>query len=435
MAGRILVLDDEENYAEMLQELLREHNYQVDMATRPQLAINQLEEIPYDLVISDYKMPVMDGADFLKKARELYPNLPFILVSGLMNTPELVKVANMSVTLVMEKPLDTDAFLSYVAKFADAMTEDEREVFDRGDTKSGEGLSGKTLSWPEAPRFFSAESSVSKSFMQTAWGISQRRRRSLFILEPVGGDANLAVKDLSTWSGHADQTILELRFEDFSTKDAAAIEAMLAEDGISSVVAVRLSHLEQIPEAQSHWATVIQSVDLSEDVICIYLLEGMQQASQFMRLAKRSGCVLPALCRRPVDVAQYALRVARRVVNGQENSQSVQFTPDAVFALLACEWPGNYQQLQAVIEAAVSGGGVPITSESLEGLLTESLPQPKDRLGHLLQCAQVYQFQSESDLLGLPVSTLAQRMDLGDEVQSEDDLKKLPLIFPKLSDI
>ena len=67
-------------------------------------------------------MPVMDGADFLKKARELYPNLPFILVSGLMNTPELVKVANMSVTLVMEKPLDTAAFLRHVARFSEPMT-------------------------------------------------------------------------------------------------------------------------------------------------------------------------------------------------------------------------------------------------------------------------------------------------------------------------
>ncbi|HAQ57674.1 MAG TPA: hypothetical protein DCR32_01440, partial [Opitutae bacterium] len=74
MAGRILVLDDEENYAEMLHDLLRENNYRVDMATRPERAIDQLKEIPYDLVISDYKMPVMDGAEFLREARELYPN-------------------------------------------------------------------------------------------------------------------------------------------------------------------------------------------------------------------------------------------------------------------------------------------------------------------------------------------------------------------------
>ena len=126
MAGRILVLDDEENYAEMLQELLRDNDYRVDTATRPERAIDRLEEIPYDLVISDYKMPVMDGADFLKKSRELYPNLPFILVSGLMNTPELVKVANMSVTLVMEKPLDTEAILSHVARFSEPMTEEEK---------------------------------------------------------------------------------------------------------------------------------------------------------------------------------------------------------------------------------------------------------------------------------------------------------------------
>lgn len=151
MAGRILVLDDEENYAEMLRDLLQEHNYRVDMATRPERAIDQLEDIPYDLVISDYKMPVMDGADFLQRARELYPNLPVILVSGLMNTPELVKVANMGVTLVMEKPLDTDKFLGEVAKFSTPMTAEEREELLRNNDSGQVG--SQILTYPEEPRF------------------------------------------------------------------------------------------------------------------------------------------------------------------------------------------------------------------------------------------------------------------------------------------
>lgn len=70
-------------------------------------------------------MPIMDGAVFLKKAREVFPELPVILVSGLMNTPELVKVANMGVTLVLEKPLDTRYFLEQVKRFVQPMTEEE----------------------------------------------------------------------------------------------------------------------------------------------------------------------------------------------------------------------------------------------------------------------------------------------------------------------
>ena len=173
MAGRILVLDDEENYAEMLQDLLRGNNFRVDMATRPERAINQLEEIPYDLVISDYKMPVMDGADLLKRARELYPNLPFILVSGLMNTPELVKVANMSVTLVMEKPLDTEAFLKQVARFSEPMTDEEKTAQAKKTEVSDSEIDDVASCYPEEPRFFSAVSATGKRFMQNAWSIAQ----------------------------------------------------------------------------------------------------------------------------------------------------------------------------------------------------------------------------------------------------------------------
>ena len=228
MAGRILVLDDEENYAEMLQDLLRQHNYQVDMATRPERAIDQLEEIPYDLVISDYKMPVMDGAEFLRKARELYPNLPFILVSGLMNTPELVKVANMSVTLVMEKPLDTTAFLVHVAKFAEQMSSEEKEEFDRELNSDDAAAAHQGQSYPEEPRFFSAGCAISIRFMQAAWNISQSGT-SLFILEPAGGDASLAVKDISSWRGNKDKPIQELNFEDFTAVDANQLKELLAD--------------------------------------------------------------------------------------------------------------------------------------------------------------------------------------------------------------
>ena len=262
MAGRILVLDDEENYAEMLQDLLRGHNYQVDMATRPERAIDQLEEIPYDLVISDYKMPVLDGADFLKKARQLYPNLPFILVSGLMNTPELVKVANMSVTLVMEKPLDTTAFLSHVARFAEPMSSEEMEALSLEPVSDGTQDAPEVFIYPEEPRFFSAGCVASKKFMQDVWNVSLVGSH-VFILEPKGGDAALAVKDLSVWRGNLDKPIEALVFEDLIAAGADKIKELLAHEEHSNVIVVRLSSSDQISQAKEHLEQTIQEVTLS----------------------------------------------------------------------------------------------------------------------------------------------------------------------------
>ncbi|MBT4758011.1 MAG: response regulator [Opitutae bacterium] len=434
MAGRILVLDDEENYAEMLQDLLIQHNYRVDMATRPERAIDQLEEIPYDLVISDYKMPVMDGAEFLREARNLYPNLPFILVSGLMNTPELVKVANMGVTLVMEKPLDTTAFLVHVAKFAEQMTSEEKEEFDR--ELSSDDSAANDRRYPEEPRFFSAGCAASIRFMQAAWAISQSGT-SLFILEPAGGDASLAVKDISSWRGNQDKPIQELNFEEFTAVDVSQIKERLADEEQSHVLSIRLKSLDQIPEAQTHLTAFLQSVDSVKNVLFVYVLQGPVSEKHFLQQADSLGCILPPLCQRPIDIAQYARRFARLLADRSSKPLAAEFTQEAVYKLLAFEWPRNYQQIQEVISAAaLASKDEPIGLKAFKGGLGENVvPTAEIRLAKLVKKAQTEQLKNELLASGNSVEVLVRRLELASDVEIEDDLKRLPLLYPNLSNL
>lgn len=435
MAGRILVLDDEENYAEMLQDLLRGHHYQVDTVTRPERAIDQLGEIPYDLVISDYKMPVMDGADFLRKARELYPNLPFIFVSGLMNTPELVKVANMSVTLVMEKPLDTAIFLSYVAKFAEAMTDEEQAAFSVESARSDAPVVQTLGGYPEEPRFFSAGSSISIHFMQDVWSVSQAGSH-LFILEPSGSDAALAVKDLSAWRGNLDKPIQAVDFEDFIAGGVGKVKELLANEEVSDVISIRLSAPGQIAEAKGHLEQVLKAVDAAKDSLFVYLLEGNMPESEFLKVAETAGCVVPELRKRPADVAQYARRFARLVADRAAKPLAAEFTADAVYAILACEWPGNYQQVQDVISKAVmQGDDSPITLDALKDALGEVVvPAPAERLAVFVQHEQTNQLNALF-ASGETVAALARRLELGCHPQTKDDFRKMPLVNPKLANL
>lgn len=115
IVSQILVLDDEENYALMLCALLTEYGFAVDVATSSNDACQMIRDKQYALIVSDYRMPLMDGAAFLKKVRMIHPRLPVFLVSGAMDTAELVKVANLGATRVYEKPLDTEMFLGQVA--------------------------------------------------------------------------------------------------------------------------------------------------------------------------------------------------------------------------------------------------------------------------------------------------------------------------------
>lgn len=437
MAGRILVLDDEENYAAMLQDLLRENNYRVDMATRPERAIDQLEEIPYDLVISDYKMPVMDGADFLKKSRELYPNLPFILVSGLMNTPELVKVANMSVTQVMEKPLDTATFLKQVARFAEPMTEEEKSLQAQEEAEeSVSGAGGATFGYPEEPRFFSAVSPAAKRFMQSAWSIA-KNSHELFVFQTPGGDAELAVKDLSAWSGNSDLPVTN--FDLPAGKEEALVElrAIFSDPEQSNTVCIRLAEVAQLGEARELSESVAQEAENTADLLLSFVLESNEAESHSSEAGDRA-VLLPELNERPSDLASYARRFARMASERSGKGNCSGFTPEAAYLVLAHDWPRGYKELQKAMLKAVksSENDEAISAELMRdalGLEKAPLASPDSRLATLMRKAQKYYFEKEMLRTGTTAAELAAKLDLGNPVQTWDDLRNMPLVRSELA--
>lgn len=437
MAGRILVLDDEENYAEMLKDLLREHNYCVDMATRPERAMDQLEDIPYDLVISDYKMPVMDGADFLSKARQLYPNLPFILVSGLMNTPELVKVANMGVTLVMEKPLDTEAFLSHVARFSSPMTPDEKEAMEQAEAKSGSVSESEPSTYPEEPRFFNATSDASKRFLHELWNAS-RSSAFVFVQEPDGGDAELAVKDLSVWLGNHDLPVKQFQLGELQTSGIERVASGLSQNEVSDVAIVRVSTTDELSTAGDFSERAAWSA--SDKLRLIFIVEGTLSLSELKAKVGESSVVLPPLSQRPSDLAGYARRFARLACDRSGKTGCANFSNEAVLAILTYSWPGNYREVQQTLTDAVSvNESEPLSFDALYEALhfdPESVVLPKRRMAELMTLGQTIRLQQElNDQYAGSIDKLAKDLEFENIPASGADLAQCALLDPTLGEI
>ena len=434
MAGRILVLDDEENYAVMLKDLLCDHNYKVDMATRPERAISQIEEIPYDLIISDYKMPVMDGADFLKKARELYPNLPFILVSGLMNTPELVKVANMSVTLVMEKPLDTEAFLKHVARFSEPMTDEEKAAAEESPEMSESAVSA----YPEAPRFMSAESPGSKHFLRQAWTLAESGRM-LYIFDRAGGEADLVAKDISRWRGNDDEEPAFLNMPDTSESGVSEIRSILEDPDRGDTVLIRLDSEIQLSHAESLSDRVFREVEGAESLFFIFALSGYPESGKVPDSVMEKAIKLPPLHTRPVDVASYAHRFLKMAIERAGRESRAVLSSEALYQMLAFDWPKGYRQIQSVVSHAVeaSEADLPIRLEAIQEALgvEDFIPAPDERLATLLRRAQISFLQDQMKGRGLNPAELAKEYDLGRSIRTEDDLSAIPLVKEELASL
>lgn len=90
---RVLYVDNNSRFLETVSSLLAEKDgVEVITETDPSRCIERLENLDVDCILSDYKMPEMDGVDFLREIREDYPQLPFILFTS-KESEELIKKA------------------------------------------------------------------------------------------------------------------------------------------------------------------------------------------------------------------------------------------------------------------------------------------------------------------------------------------------------
>jgi two-component system response regulator YesN len=80
---RILVVDDEMIVCESCQRILEEEGaYEVEIALSGKEAFKKMKENPFDIVITDLKMPEIDGMEVLKRFRKEYPDAIIIMITG-----------------------------------------------------------------------------------------------------------------------------------------------------------------------------------------------------------------------------------------------------------------------------------------------------------------------------------------------------------------
>lgn len=105
-ARRILIVEDERDAATTLGEFLSRQGYAVEIAANGSEAIACVERAEFDLVLTDLRMPGLDGMAFVAALRELLPDTPFVVMTGHGNFSEPEPAAMVSgIEAVLWKPL------------------------------------------------------------------------------------------------------------------------------------------------------------------------------------------------------------------------------------------------------------------------------------------------------------------------------------------
>ena len=107
----VLVVDDEKNIRRTLRMVLEAEGYEVREAETAEEALPLLESEPVDLGLFDVRLPGMDGLTLLSRARDLWRDLPVIVISGHAETPDVVEAMRRGAVDFFSKPVDRDRVL------------------------------------------------------------------------------------------------------------------------------------------------------------------------------------------------------------------------------------------------------------------------------------------------------------------------------------
>ncbi len=114
--GRILVVDDEDIVRTSCSRTLSPEGYEVRLAKNGVEGLKMASEERFDLVLTDLKMPDMDGIEVLRIIKEKWPETAVIIVTGYQTVDTAVKAIKLGAYDYIEKPFTPDALLSAVAE-------------------------------------------------------------------------------------------------------------------------------------------------------------------------------------------------------------------------------------------------------------------------------------------------------------------------------
>ncbi len=113
---RVLVVDDEPAARGGLEKLLKGEGFQVDVASDGVEAIAVAGEHPPDVVVTDLKMPNMDGIELMKKLHEIDPSVPVVVATAFGDVGSAVNAMRAGAEDYLTKPIDFDALVVAVER-------------------------------------------------------------------------------------------------------------------------------------------------------------------------------------------------------------------------------------------------------------------------------------------------------------------------------
>ena len=116
MSEKVLLIDDEKDFLEVMSERMQNRDIDVTTASSAREALALVEKESYDAIILDLQMPEMDGLQALERLKAINPELQVILLTGHATVEKGVQAMKLGATDVLEKPADIQTLTEKIRK-------------------------------------------------------------------------------------------------------------------------------------------------------------------------------------------------------------------------------------------------------------------------------------------------------------------------------
>jgi two-component system NtrC family response regulator len=369
--GRIVVIDDEVNAAAALQTLLGQDGYEVERAHDGRSGLQLVERHDPDLVLTDLRMPGMDGLELLERIKALRPEAMVIVMTAYGTVKTAVKAMKLGAEDYLGKPIDVEELEVVLERALERrkLVAETRSLRERLEHKYKlDNLVGESpailqvfktirqVAGSAASVLLLGESGTGKElFAQALHQTSPRHNRPFVRVACAALPETLLESELFGHEKGSFTGAIATRAGRFETADGGTL--FLDEIGdISPTVQVKLLRFLEEREFERVGGNKTFKVDVRIVAATHRDLKKKLEDGSFREdLYYRLNVIeiqIPPLRERPGDIALLAHHFLRKYA--EQNSKPVPEIGDEVLALLrAYPWPGNVRELENAMERAV----------------------------------------------------------------------------------
>ena len=398
---RIMLIDNEIGLCRMMEAVLKDQGYHVKSFTRPIQAVAEFSAGDYDLIISDIKMPEMDGLEVLQHVRNRDPEVPVIMITAYATVEMSIQALRRGAYDMLTKPFEPDELIYRVKNALQhhELVEENRELREElsgqfkfeniiGTSPAIHALLEKVakVAVRDTSALITGESGTGKELIAQAVHHNSARRNHRFVAVNCGAlPENILESELFGYRKGAFTGAVENRKGLLEAANGGTL--FLDEVGNLSLNTQKaLLRFLQEQEFRRLGDTTPTKVDVriisaTNSDLAAEVAEGTFREDLFYRL-NVINLHLPPLRERKEDIPLLATHFIRKQ-NTKFGTGFNGLTPEAMEALRTYDWPGNIRQLCNVIEAAMTISnsnyiGLPVLTQLIETNRTGQIQHQAD---------------------------------------------------------